>query len=202
MRPLRLALAALALTALPLEGQVTDARLRAASQEPANWLTYSGDFGGQRYSPLTQITPSNVTALRPAWIYQASEPGVLQTSPVVVDGVMYLTEFRGHVVALDARSGRVLWRYQQSLPAQILTLGFGPTNRGVAVLDSTVYVGAPDAHLIALDARSGALRWRIAVADNALGYAITGNGLGIPACGFGGLSVPWPACAGGMAAAH
>ena len=68
-------------------------------------------------------------------------PGVMQASPVVVDGVMYLTEFQGHVVALDARSGRVLWRYQQTLPPTLLALGFAPTNRGVAVLDSTVFVG-------------------------------------------------------------
>jgi len=182
MRLLALGSIAIALAtggAGPLSGQVSDARLRAARREPSNWLTYSGDFGGQRYSPLTQITPANVATLRPDWIYQATEPGILQTSPVVVDGVMYLTEFRGHVVALDARSGRVLWRYQQQLPAQLLTLGFGPTNRGVAVLDSTVYVGAPDAHLVALDARSGALRWRVAVADNALGYAMTGAPLAL-----------------------
>lgn len=168
-------LAALSLaTVTTLGAQVSDSRLRAARAEPANWLTYSGDFGSQRYSALSQITPANVASLRPAWIYQAAEPGILQTSPIVVDGVMYLTEFKGHVVALDARSGRVLWRYQQTLPANLLALGFAPTNRGVAVLDSTVFVGAPDARLIALDARSGAVRWIAQVGDNALGYAITG----------------------------
>ncbi len=163
----------------PLWSQVSDARLRAARQEPANWLTYSGDFGGQRYSALAQITPRNVGRLRPAWIYQATEAGGLQTTPLVVDGVMYLTEFRGHVVALDAHSGRVLWRYQQALPPELLALGFAPTNRGVAVLDSTVFVGSPDARLIALDARSGAVRWIRPVADNALGYAITGAPLAL-----------------------
>jgi alcohol dehydrogenase (cytochrome c) len=152
---------------------VTDARLRAARKEPGNWLTYSGDLGAQRYSPLEGITRANVGSLRPEWIYQATETGMMQTSPVVVDGVMYLTEFKGHVVALDARTGRVLWRYQQSVPPRLLTLGFGPTNRGVAVLDSTVYVGTADARLVALDARSGALRWSVPVADNALGYSIT-----------------------------
>ncbi len=178
-------LAALSLaTVTTLGAQVSDARLRAARAEPANWMTYSGDFANQRYSPLGQITPANVASLRPAWIYQAVEPGILQTSPIVVDGVMYLTEFRGHVVALDARSGRVLWRYHQTLPANLLTLGFAPTNRGVAVLDSTVFVGAPDARLIALDARSGAVRWIVQVGDNALGYAITGAPLA-----FGGVVV-------------
>jgi alcohol dehydrogenase (cytochrome c) len=165
--------------ATSLHAQVTDARIRAARREPANWLTYSGDLGGQRFSPLRHITPRNVASLRPAWIYQAVEPGILQTSPVVADGVMYLTEFRGHVVALDARSGRVLWRYQQTLPPTLLALGFAPTNRGIAILDSTVFVGAPDARLIALDARSGAVRWIVTVADNALGYAITGAPLAV-----------------------
>ncbi len=134
--------AALLLTSAA-QAQVTPARLEAARAEPANWLTYSGNLGGQRYSPLRQITPVTIAGLRPAWIYQATAAGVMQTSPVVVDGVMYLTEFQGHVVALDARSGRVLWRYQQELPEKLLTLGFGPTNRGVAVRDSTVYVGRP-----------------------------------------------------------
>jgi alcohol dehydrogenase (cytochrome c) len=169
--PILAALAAIA--GVPLTAQVTDARLRAASREPSNWLTYSGDLGAQRFSPLDQITSVNVPSLRPAWIYQATESGMLQTTPVVVDGVMYLTEFRGHVVALDARTGRVLWRYQQTLPAELLTLGFGPTNRGVAVLDSSVYVGTADARLVALDARSGAVRWIVPVADNRAGYAIT-----------------------------
>jgi len=159
--------------------QVTDARLRAARAEPASWLTYSGDFGGQRYSPLTQITPDNVRGLAPAWIYQALTPGLMQTSPIVVDGILYLTEFQGHVAALDARSGRLLWRYQQAVPPNLLALGFAPTNRGVAILDSTVYVGAPDAKLVALDARSGAVRWIRPVADNALGYAITGAPLAV-----------------------
>jgi alcohol dehydrogenase (cytochrome c) len=68
----------------------------------------------------------------------------------------------------------VLWRYQQAVPPTLLALGFAPTNRGVAVLDSTVYVGAPDARLVALDARSGVVRCIVPVADNALGYAITG----------------------------
>jgi alcohol dehydrogenase (cytochrome c) len=162
-----------------LAAQVPETRLREARKEPANWLTYSGDLGGQRYSPLTQITAANVASLRPAWIYQSGDAGLMQASPLVVDGVMYLTEFHGHVAALDARTGRVLWRYQQNIPGQLLTLGFGPTNRGVAVLDSTVYVGTPDARLVALDARSGALRWEVQVADNALGYAITAAPLAV-----------------------
>jgi alcohol dehydrogenase (cytochrome c) len=172
------ALAAL-LAAAPIEAQVPAERLQAARADSASWLTYSGDLGGQRYSPLRQINARNVGALRPAWIYQAMTPGVIQASPLVVDGIMYLTEFQGHVVALDARSGRVLWRYGQVLPEQLLTLGFGPTNRGVAIIDSTLFVGAPDARLVALDARSGAVRWIAPVADNALGYAITAAPLAV-----------------------
>ncbi|HKV73139.1 MAG TPA: PQQ-dependent dehydrogenase, methanol/ethanol family [Gemmatimonadales bacterium] len=173
-------LLALALvSAAPLAAQVSQARLTQSRHEPGNWFTYSGDLGGQRYSPLTQITATNVGSLRAAWIYQAGDAGLMQTTPVVVDGVMYLTEFHGHVVALDARTGRVLWRYQQQTPAKLLTLGFGPTNRGIAILDSTVYVGTPDARLVALDARSGALRWSVPVADNAAGYSITAAPLAV-----------------------
>ncbi len=188
MRRAALAVLALGTLAAALPAQVTDARLRAARREPANWLTYSGDYTSQRYSPLAQITPANVAALRPAWIYQALNPGTLQVSPLVVDGVMYLTEYQGHVVALDARSGRVLWRYQQELPANVLALGFAPTNRGVALLDSTLFVGTPDARLVALDARSGAVRWIIRVADNALGYAITGAPLAVDGLVITGVS--------------
>ena len=107
---------ALFVTLLPLvapassAAQVTYSRLRAARSEPGSWLTYSGAYDGWRYSPLDQIHTRNVAGLRPAWVYQAEERGSFQASPLVIDGVMYLTEPRGPVVALDARTGRRLWR--------------------------------------------------------------------------------------------
>ena len=92
---------------------------------------------------------------------------------------MYLTEPRGPVVALDARTGRSLWRWDPVLPKDLRTLGFGPSNRGVALLDGTVFVGTLDAKLVALDALSGAVRWTVGLAENKLGYAITSAPLAI-----------------------
>ena len=153
--------------------QVPYDRLRKARSEPGSWLTYSGTFDAQRYSPLDEIRPDNVAKLRPAWVYQGAQAGGFEATPLVADGVLYLTEPRGPVVALDARTGRSLWRWEPVLPKDLRTLGFGPSNRGVALLDGTVFVGTLDAKLVALDALSGAVRWTVNVADNKLGYAIT-----------------------------
>jgi alcohol dehydrogenase (cytochrome c) len=156
-----------------LWAQVPYERLRRAESEPGSWITYSGSYRGQRFSSLDQVNTSNVAALRPAWVYQARETGAFEATPLVADGVMYLTEPRGRVVALDVHTGRPLWRWEPKLPKNVRTLGFGPVNRGVALLDGTVFVGTLDARLVALDAASGAVRWDVAVADNKTGHAIT-----------------------------
>ena len=103
----------------------------------------------------------------------------VQVTPLVADGVMYVTETRSRVAALDLRTGRTLWRFEPEIPKTVRVIGFGPTNRGVALLDDRVYVGTLNAHLVALDAVSGAVRWDVEVADNALGYAITSAPLAI-----------------------
>lgn len=155
-----------------LDAQVPYDRLLRADREPANWLTYSGDYRSHRFSRLDHISPENVAGLRPVWVYQ-TENSMIETTPIVVDGVMFVTEPPSTVTALDARTGRRLWTWSPTMPKDVLFLGFPPTNRGVAILDSTVYVGTLDAHLVALDARSGALRWDVVVADNRIGYAMT-----------------------------
>ena len=167
------------LLAANASAQVPYDRLLKARSEPGSWLTYSGTYDAQRYSPLDLIRPDNVAKLRPAWVYQASQTGPFQATPLVADGVMYLTEPRGPVVALDARTGRPLWRWDPVLPKDLRTLGFGPSNRGVALLDGTVFVGTLDAKLVALDALSGAVRWTASLGDNKLGYAITSAPLAI-----------------------
>lgn len=159
--------------------QVPYERIRNAAREPGSWLTYSGTYAAHRFSTLDQITPQNVARLRPAWVYQVREAGPVETSPLVADGVMYVTEARSRVTALDLRTGRPLWRFEPSIPKDVRTIGFGPVNRGVAILDQTVYVGTLDAHLVALDAASGAVRFDVTVADNKLGYAITSAPLAI-----------------------
>jgi alcohol dehydrogenase (cytochrome c) len=152
------------------DGQVPFSRLVAADRDSANWLTYSGTYAAQRYSRLAQVNTRNVASLRAAWVFQSSGAGGMEVTPIVADGVMYVTEAPSTVVALDARTGRELWRFDPGVGAQTGYIGGARTNRGVAVLDSSVFVATLDARLIALDARSGAVRWSTKVADNAKGY--------------------------------
>lgn len=159
--------------------QVPYERLRNADQEPGSWLTYSGAYHGQRFSKLDQISTENVADLRAVWVYQVEGSGEIETTPLVADGVMYVTELEARVTALDVRTGRPLWTYQHAMPEGVLNIGFGRTNRGGALLDETFYFGTLDAHLVALDAKSGALRWKTKVAENKLGYSITAAPLAI-----------------------
>ena len=143
-----------------LAAQVPYSRIVNAVKEPGAWLTYNGNYNGQRHSPLTQITTANVAQLQPAWIYQVRGEGQVETSPIVVDGRMYITEPPTTVTALDPRSGRSLWSYMRPMPSDLRLIGFPATNRGVAILDDTVYVGTLDGYLVALDAKTGAERGR------------------------------------------
>src|SRR5580658_2506871 len=131
-------------------GQVTYDRIVRAQAEPENWLTYSGNYQGHRYSPLRQITRENVGSLRPLWIYQIHDAGKkIETSPIVVDGVLYISERPPNVTALDGRTGRPLWSFRRPATADVPTC-CGQVNRGVAILGDTVFIGTLDAHLIAL----------------------------------------------------
>jgi alcohol dehydrogenase (cytochrome c) len=169
--------------------QVPFERIRDAAKDPGSWLTYSGDYAARRHSLLAEITPANVARLRPLWIYQLQNTQTAaETTPLVADGVMYVTEPMSAVTALDVRTGVPLWRWSKPMPAHLRTLGFGPANRGVAILDSTVFIGTLDAHLVALDARSGAVRWDATVADNGAGYSITAAPLAIPGMVIVGIS--------------
>ena len=176
---MRIAKLCLVFLAIGATAQVPYQRLAAAASEPGEWLTYSGGYAGHRFSSLTQITSANVAGLRPKWVYQVKSRGVVETSPVVANGVMYITEPPHNVTALDLRTGRPLWTYDRPVPLKLDTIGFGRVNRGVAVLDDMVYVGTLDAHLVALDGRSGAVRWDVEVADFTTGHCITGAPLAI-----------------------
>ncbi len=147
-------------------------RLVRAAETPEDWLTYNGDYAGRRFSPLDQINTSNVGTLRAEWAYQ-TDAGLVETSPVVFDGLMLLTEPPSTVTALDVRTGKRIWKFEPKIPATTKTLGFPPVNRGVAALDDLVFVGTTDAWLYALDLETGAERWRTQVADNDTGHAIT-----------------------------
>jgi alcohol dehydrogenase (cytochrome c) len=153
-------------------GQVTSARLLNSSKEPQNWLTYSGDYAGHRFSPLDQVTTGNVKSLVAKWVYQTGATGKFETTPLVVDGILYGTAPDNRAFALDARSGRPIWLYQRQLPADIRPC-CGRINRGVAILENKVFMGTLDAHVIALDAKTGSVLWDVAAIDYKLGYSFT-----------------------------
>jgi alcohol dehydrogenase (cytochrome c) len=147
-------------------------RIRRAREEPGNWLTYSGTYDGQRHSPLDQITRRNVAGLKPAWVYQAGDLNKFETSPLVVDGILHISEPPGVVTALDGRTGRPLWTHRRTFPDDLRPC-CGRVNRGLALLDGRVFMGTLDAHLVALDARSDRVLWDVEVADYKRGYSIT-----------------------------
>ncbi len=171
-------LAFIALLALPVLAQVPYQRILNADQEPGNWLTYSGNYQGHRYSPLAQINTTNVAKLKPTWVYQVRDPGKVETTPIVVDGVLYITEKPHVVTALDARTGRPLWTYRRTTPPDVRAC-CGTPNRGLAILDDTLYFNTFDAKLVALDLHTGKLRWETTVADYKLGYSMTAAPLAV-----------------------
>ena len=158
--------------AAPSFSPVTWERLLNAADEPENWLMYSGTLDSQRFSGLDQIHNRNVGELELLWAYQIPQLDRAETVPLVVDGVMFITEAPSNVVAVDAATGRQYWRYNHELPDD-LRICCGRNNRGVAILGDTLYMSTLDAHLVAIDARTGNLIWNTEVADYRSGYSKT-----------------------------
>ncbi len=152
--------------------QVTSERLLRAPDEPRNWLTYSGSYSSQRFSPLKQIDPTNVKNLELKWVFQAQSLQKFETTPLVVDGIMYLTQSPNDVIALDAKTGRVFWVYHYATSPDSRPC-CGIVNRGVAILGDTLFMATVDTHLVAIDARNGHALWNNKLADAAAGYAMT-----------------------------
>ncbi|MFA7280596.1 MAG: PQQ-binding-like beta-propeller repeat protein, partial [Sterolibacterium sp.] len=138
-----------------------DVRLQAATNDQANWMTYGRDYANQRFSPLKQINRDTVAQIAPRWIYQTGTSSTLQATPLIVDGIIYLSMPFNHVAAIDAVTGRELWRYEHK--RKTTKMCCGPANRGVAVGYGKVFIGTVDARLIALDAKSGKMVWDIAL---------------------------------------
>ena len=159
----------------PTFTNVTDDMLKNARTDGRNWAIYGRDYTNQRYSPLAQITSANVGSLRMSWMYQTgiSRLGSFETSPTIVDGVMYVTTPYNTAIAINARTGQQIWRYEHkpSITAPIYCCG--PNNRGVAISGGTVYMGTLDARLVALDSKTGAVKWDVEVADPEAGYSLT-----------------------------
>jgi alcohol dehydrogenase (cytochrome c) len=165
-------LAAFSLALPVMAAPVSAKRIEQAAGEPNNWMTYGGGYGSRRYSTLTQITPKTVKRLQSQWVLQDNVIGVWESNPLVVDGVMYVTQRPNDVVALDARTGKVFWVYHYT-PSPDAKVCCGANNRGVAILGDTLYMGTLDAHLVALNAKTGQLLWNTPVADAKLAYSIT-----------------------------
>src|SRR5437879_13744374 len=143
--------------------EVSDARLLNAYQDTTNWLLYGRDYSNQRYSPLAQIKVGNVKTLIPQWAYRTGKVGSFQTTPLVVDGVMYATTPFNHVVALDARNGTQIWRYEHKLRTEKFCCG--PANRGAAIGYGKVYTATIDARLLGVDEKTGRVVWDVRIAD-------------------------------------
>lgn len=152
--------------------QVTPDELVNAGDNPENWVMHSGQYHSQRFSSLTQIDRENVDQLQLAWVRQLPTLGQVQTTPLVVDGVMYLTTPENEVYALDAATGNIFWSYQHDL-SDTLTLCCSKQSRGVAISGDRLYMTTMDAHLIALDTATGAEVWDKTIADHLAGYSMT-----------------------------
>ena len=151
---------------------VTWERLVNAAAEPHNWLMYNGTLDAKRFSRLDQVDTSNVADLELKWAYSIRALDRAETTPLVVNGVMFITESPSNVTAVDATNGRPYWRYVHPLPEDI-RICCGRNNRGVAILGETLYMSTLDAHLVAIDARSGNVVWDAEVANYQAGYSKT-----------------------------
>src|ERR1700732_2558529 len=144
---------------------------RLLKPEDGNWLMIRRTYDGWGYSPLSEITPDNVKRLQPVWIFSTGETKVHEAAPIVNNGVRVVSTPNNQVIAIDAKSGNLLWRYTRRRPTGTSVLH--DTNRGVALLGDKVFYAAGEAVLVALDAETGNEVWTTQVADNKSGYYIT-----------------------------
>ena len=166
------ALVGLLACAIPMRAQVTYERIVRAAQEPQHWLTYSGDYKSWRYSTLDQINTSNAKNLAVQWVFQSAALGQFETTPLVINGVLYGTGQDNRAFALDARTGRAIWRYQRRLPEKIQAC-CGMVNRGFAALGDKLFMATLDAHVLALDRKTGNIIWDVEAADYRQAYVFT-----------------------------
>ena len=162
-------------TASPMSsklGAVTQSRLNKAHSDKANWLHVNGGYSQTRFFPGTQINTSNVSKLKPAFVFQTALVESLETAPLIIDGVMFLTTSYNHVYAIDAKTGKEFWHYKHNM-GPITVYCCGPNNRGVAAAGGLLYMGTLDAKLVALDAKTGKVVWETEIADPEKGYSET-----------------------------
>ncbi|WP_228535643.1 pyrroloquinoline quinone-dependent dehydrogenase [Noviherbaspirillum malthae] len=151
---------------------VTQQMLDAAAKDETNWLHSNGSYDQTRFYPARQIHKGNVAGLKPVFAFHTGVVESMETAPIVVDGVMFITTSFNHVFAIDAVTGKEYWHYQHKL-GPITTFCCGPNNRGVAIAGDKVFMGTLDSKLIALDAKTGKLLWETQIADPEKGYSET-----------------------------
>jgi alcohol dehydrogenase (cytochrome c) len=151
---------------------VTQDQLNAAAGDENNFLHTNGNYDQTRYYPSKQINTGNVGKLHPAWIFQTEVKESMETTPIIINGVMYVTTSFDHVYALNAKTGEEYWHYKHDM-GPITTYCCGPNNRGVAVYNDKVYLATLDSQLVALDAKTGSVVWKTQIADPSLGYSET-----------------------------
>ena len=170
-----LILFALLWSPLWVSAQVTTERLQDAGADENNWLTHGRTYSEARESPLTQITKDNIDQLGLAWSFDTDTTRGLEATPLVVDGVMYTSLSWSEVIANDARTGELLWRYNPQVPREwAANACCDVVNRGVAAWADMIYVGTLDGRLVALDRKTGKPRWEVLTIDPERPYTITG----------------------------
>jgi alcohol dehydrogenase (cytochrome c) len=171
---LSIAIGAIAVAQQPPPAQVAAQELLdGLKADGSRWLTFGGNYFNHRFSPLTQITPENVSRLVPRWSFQTNTLGNFETTSLVRDNVLYVTGPQNVAWAIDARTGRQIWRYRRELPASGLTACCGLVNRGFGVLGDKLFMTTLDAHLLALDMKTGAVTYDVTIEDYKTGYAST-----------------------------
>ena len=156
------------------QGVALDVKTEALNVRPVadNWLSYNGDYTGQRFSSLDQINAKNVSQLRAQWVFHTNSSNDMEVTPVVVDGLMLVTA-ANDVYALDAQTGRVVWHYSRPISEGLIDDASQHHNRGVGVWKSRIYSETDNAHLLCLDSRSGNLLWDVAYAEGNRNYGAT-----------------------------
>lgn len=157
-----------------LDIKVSPEQILAAGTKTDEWLTYSGSLDGRRFSRLTELTPANVSQLQLRWVHQFDTPEpTIEATPLVINGVMFLTEPPSSVVALDVKTGKVIWRYSRNLPSD-LPACCRRVNRGLAILGNSLFWNTLDGYLFVLNANTGEVKWQTEVAKPSEGFTMTG----------------------------